>query len=440
MEYLALVRSLSVGHVHGLGVMFLGSLYRWLNVVVNDVPLSKLNGALWNLQVWLFSYFPELVFPPGSPTKQLSWKNLISFTQGVRRVLDLSAARNSKKGKEPQVVSAKLHTSDRGEKKSTVEPSRKRTRSATKPLSGTSKYAQKTSAGSITVEDDGSSSTIRSSLSVDPETESDDYLHSVIPLSPRKRLKFVIESHTVDESPLLVTSDLQDLTERQAMVSSVDEDLDFDFSFLDSGPSPTISSSNIPSGLEVATAKASLRHFLNMSLDALGAMEKNTILFAMSILQSSLDFSPFPLHDVLTALPTIFSAFQDSSSTCSETLVPVRNFKDQKAKLDGMLSKRQVTLSTLHQKNAEFDAKEELVKKLEAELVQHKADMVTLLHDNEVLKNSFDRLKADIQSLGEDLVNQKHAYQQWEDTLRTAERTRTECLSKWEELRQLDLS
>ncbi|XP_075474969.1 uncharacterized protein LOC142505748 [Primulina tabacum] len=227
---------------------------------------------------------------------------------------------------------------------------------------------------------------------------------------------------------------------RGAMVSSVDEDLDFDFSFLDSGTSPTISSSNIPSGLEVAIAKASLRHFLNMSLDALGAMEKNTIMSAMSILQSSPEFSPSPLHDVLTTLPTIFSAFQDSSSTCSETLVQVRNFKDQKVKLDGMLSERQVTLSTLHQKNAEFDAKEEVVKKLEAELVPHKADMVTLLHDSEVLKTSSDRLKADIQSLGEDLVNQKHAYQQWEDILRTAEQTRTECLSKWEELRQLDLS
>lgn len=59
IEYLALARSLSVGNIHGLGVMFLGSLYRWLNIAVSDAPLSKFNGDLWILQMWLFSYFPE---------------------------------------------------------------------------------------------------------------------------------------------------------------------------------------------------------------------------------------------------------------------------------------------------------------------------------------------------------------------------------------------
>ncbi|XP_075478287.1 uncharacterized protein LOC142519228 [Primulina tabacum] len=51
MEYLALARSLSAGNVHGLGVMFLGSLYHWLNVAVNEVPLSRLNGVMWFLQM-----------------------------------------------------------------------------------------------------------------------------------------------------------------------------------------------------------------------------------------------------------------------------------------------------------------------------------------------------------------------------------------------------
>ncbi|XP_075478685.1 uncharacterized protein LOC142519527 [Primulina tabacum] len=59
--------------------MFLGSLYRWLNVTVNDTTLSKLNGAMWILQVWLFSYFPELASLPGSLTEHLSWKDLMSY-------------------------------------------------------------------------------------------------------------------------------------------------------------------------------------------------------------------------------------------------------------------------------------------------------------------------------------------------------------------------
>ncbi|XP_073017180.1 uncharacterized protein [Primulina eburnea] len=236
-------------------------------------------------------------------------------------------------------------------------------------------------------------------------------------------------------------SHFQDLSARRAIVSLVEENQEFDFSFLDSGASPMISSSNIPTGLEVATAKASLRHFLNINLDALGTMEKSTILSAVSILQSSPDFSSAsPLHDVLNTLPSMFSAFQASSSTWSETLIQVRNFKGQKERLDGLLSDRKTALSTLHQKTAEFDAKEELVKKLETELAQHKADMVTLLHESEVIKASSDKLKIDIQCLGDDLINQKQAYQPWEDNLKAAEQTRAQCLSKWEELRQLDLS
>lgn len=224
------------------------------------------------------------------------------------------------------------------------------------------------------------------------------------------------------------------------MVSLVEETLEFDFSFLESGSSHLASSLNVPSGLELATAKASLKHFLNMNLTALGDIEKTTVLSAVSILRSSPDFSSSPLHEVLVGLPNLFSVFQESSSVCSETLIRVNSFKEQKRHLDSMLSERNIALSNLRQKNDEFDAKEELVKKLEAELAQHKADMVTLLHESETLKTSSDMFKTDIQSLGDKLVSQRHDYQQWESTLKTAEQTRVECLSKWEELRQLDLS
>lgn len=79
IEYLALTRSLSVGNIHGIGLMFLGSLYRWLNIAVSDAPLSKLNGDLWILQMWLFSYFPELKSPLGNITDNYSWRELLSY-------------------------------------------------------------------------------------------------------------------------------------------------------------------------------------------------------------------------------------------------------------------------------------------------------------------------------------------------------------------------
>lgn len=66
------------------------------------------------------------------------------------------------------------------------------------------------------------------------------------------------------------------------------------------------------------------------------------------------------------------------------------------------------TLSVLQQKNQDFDAKEKLVERLEIELAQHKADVMLILQDSEVLKASSDEIKSNIQSLGEELVNGKH--------------------------------
>ncbi|XP_075494150.1 uncharacterized protein LOC142531781 [Primulina tabacum] len=323
------------------------------------------------------------------------------------------------------------------EKKAYVPPPlRRRTRSTTQLPQASLPLTSIPSAGTMIVENIDSSST--SSPSADQETESDDH----VPLASLKHKKILPGSHSDDvaEKPLSTSSHFQDLSARRAMVSSVEETLEFDFCFLDSGSPHAASYSNLPSSLELATAKASLRHFLNMNFNALGDMEKATVLSSASILKSSPDFSSYPLHDALNTFPTMFSAFQASSSTCSETWIKVRKFKGKKERLDYMLSERKTALSTLHQKTAEFDTKEELVKKLETELAQHKADMVNLLHESEVLKASSDRLKADIQCLGDDLINQKQAYQHWEDTLKAAEQTRAECLSKWEELRQFDFS
>lgn len=54
------------------------------------------------------------------------------------------------------------------------------------------------------------------------------------------------------------------------MVSLVEDDVDFAFNFLDSGSSNPVSASHPSSDLELATAKASLKHFLNMNLSTLG--------------------------------------------------------------------------------------------------------------------------------------------------------------------------
>lgn len=56
MEYLPLARSLRVGGIHGLGAMFLGAIYKWLNITVTETPISRLNGVSQLLQMWMFLF------------------------------------------------------------------------------------------------------------------------------------------------------------------------------------------------------------------------------------------------------------------------------------------------------------------------------------------------------------------------------------------------
>ncbi|XP_073318163.1 uncharacterized protein [Primulina huaijiensis] len=237
-------------------------------------------------------------------------------------------------------TSTQIVSAAREKKTLASTPLSRRTRSTTQlphvipPLSSTPM------ADTMIVENDDFSSA--SDPSAGQETESDDYVHLATHLASLKRRKVLTKSHPDDmeENPLATCSHSHDLSARRAMVSLVEETLDFDFSFLHSRSSHAASSSSLPSGLELATAKASLRRFLNMNLNALEAMEKATVLSAVSVLKNSLNFPSSPLYDVLNTLPTMFLAFQASSSTCSETLIQMRNFKEQKEKLDGMLSER----------------------------------------------------------------------------------------------------
>ncbi|XP_073047549.1 uncharacterized protein [Primulina eburnea] len=276
----------------------------------------------------------------------------LSGTRDVRKRWICQLPETTKRVQSHKSTMFKLHTPKRGKNEYVAQPLRRRTRSTTQLPHAIPPLTSTPVVGTMIVESDHSSST--SGPSADQETELDDYVRLAISLASLKRRKVLPKSHSDDvaEKPLTTDSHSQDLSTRRAMVSSVEEilDLDFDFRFLDSGPSHVASSSDLPSGLELATAKASLQNFLNMNLNALENLEKTTILSAVSILKSSPDFPLSPLHDVLNALPTIFSAFQDSSSTCSETLIQVQNFKEQKKKLDGMLSERKVAMSTLNKK------------------------------------------------------------------------------------------
>ena len=66
MEYLLLVKTLTLGCPYALGTLLLASVYQDMSKSVFDEPYHKVGGALWFVQMWFFAYFLELL--DGEPT------------------------------------------------------------------------------------------------------------------------------------------------------------------------------------------------------------------------------------------------------------------------------------------------------------------------------------------------------------------------------------
>ena len=61
MEYLPLEKTFALGQPYALGTLFLASVYQAMSKYVSDEPYHKIGGALWFIQMWLFTYFLELL-------------------------------------------------------------------------------------------------------------------------------------------------------------------------------------------------------------------------------------------------------------------------------------------------------------------------------------------------------------------------------------------
>ncbi|XP_055962345.1 uncharacterized protein LOC126687881 [Mercurialis annua] len=59
-ESLRLASKLATGTFVALGFVFLGAFYQALQQCVTNKPLARLGGHMWLLQLWIFSYFPEV--------------------------------------------------------------------------------------------------------------------------------------------------------------------------------------------------------------------------------------------------------------------------------------------------------------------------------------------------------------------------------------------
>ena len=71
MEYLPLARALAIGQPYALGTFLLASLYQSMGKYVSELPYQKVRGALWFVQIWLFTYFHDLSSANSFPSMSL---------------------------------------------------------------------------------------------------------------------------------------------------------------------------------------------------------------------------------------------------------------------------------------------------------------------------------------------------------------------------------
>ena len=60
MEYLPLAKTLALGRSYALGTLLLASVYQAMSKYKFNKPYHRVGGALWFVQMYLYTYFLEL--------------------------------------------------------------------------------------------------------------------------------------------------------------------------------------------------------------------------------------------------------------------------------------------------------------------------------------------------------------------------------------------
>ena len=82
MEHLPLAKTHALGKPYALGTLLLALFYQAMSKYVSDEPYHKVGGSLWFVQMWFFTYFPEL-----SDREPTSYKTLeLHVTHSLRMI------------------------------------------------------------------------------------------------------------------------------------------------------------------------------------------------------------------------------------------------------------------------------------------------------------------------------------------------------------------
>ncbi|KZV48193.1 hypothetical protein F511_20326 [Dorcoceras hygrometricum] len=232
-------------------------------------------------------------------------------------------------------------------------------------------------------------------------------------------------------------STFEDLSSRRARLQRLEGlAVDVDSSFSDAGTSTSSQPVRcIPSMESLFFAKTAVRNFLELGLHQLGESQRLAMVSAVSILRASPDFSSeYPLLD---SVATIFSDSDAAQAMSTSLLAKLEDFHSKRHRVEEMEQEGLIIHAQIKERTVEFDASEGEVKKLEEQIVEHRAKMALLLDEAEALEKKLVSYQREAKLAAGELVGLKDKYNNWTQGLRASEEKQRECLLKWEQLRRL---
>ncbi|XP_073136545.1 uncharacterized protein [Henckelia pumila] len=242
-----------------------------------------------------------------------------------------------------------------------------------------------------------------------------------------KKAKKAVESIKV--SPLRVTPQTNECDVK-----------DGDLSFMEIDTSSIVSTleTSFPKeALSLVSAKSILCHFLSLDLVSFGKPQRSSTIYALSVLQTSSTFSQSRAGQMFVELPDILAKSQKATVTFRKLSPKVSNLISEKGKRDELVAQRTALSEELTQLNISYGAKEEVIRKLKAEVDQHEADLESLLEKGEALKSSIALFGPDVECLGVRLMAQKDNFIALVSSLQDARNWQVDCCMRWNKLRQV---
>ncbi|KZV23456.1 hypothetical protein F511_39783 [Dorcoceras hygrometricum] len=212
-----------------------------------------------------------------------------------------------------------------------------------------------------------------------------------------------------------------DFSSRRAQLQELEgssPDADLSFADVEASTSSQLAKS-FPSAESLSYARTAVHNFLELGLHQLGESQRLAMISAVSILKASPEFSAE--HPLLDRIATIFSDSDAAQTKLTSLMAKRDDFHNKHRREEAMEQENLSVRDRIQNLTAEYDVSEDVVRRLEREILEHQSKMALILDEAEALKKTFLSNRSATKAAVDELASLKGDYADWTKEIQDSE-------------------